>query len=182
MLQSQPRLHRVSLTQGEIWIARTVGLKRHELAVARGAKDRWVPPDPERVAVMGVGAEIALAKFMNRFWSGGIAFTPAEFSGADVGTKTQARWASRDDGDLGVRDHDNHPGHAYVLLTGGPEIFFIRGWMWDHEAKQDRFWRTNQPYPAWMVPQRCLRDPAQLRGEIVGRDGEPTVDEIGYAL
>jgi hypothetical protein len=93
-------------------------------------------------------AEIAVARWRNRYWSGSM-FTGD--SGSDVGD-CQVRWTGYTRGHLVVYTEDN-PAAPFVLVTGRSPSMNIIGWMPGVEARQDRFWREDVKCPSWWVPQ-----------------------------
>lgn len=144
----------VHLEWYEVSRAALVGVSRNVDAMRNGCRERlhgkvesW-----ERHVVGALG-ECAFAKGTNRYWSGSV----NTFKSADVGGNIQIRTRSQHHYDLIVRDGDSDE-DVFVLVTGGPADFIIRGWMPAAEAKQERFQQDYGGYgKAYFVPQSALR-------------------------
>lgn len=90
----------------------------------------------------------------------GIPFRETKLGDADLGDDIQVRGPLQHRHSLIVHDDEkDKDNHRFVLTTreiGTPE-FHIRGWLYGHECKQQRFWRTSTGRPAFFVPQRFIR-------------------------
>lgn len=105
------------------------------------------------IHVDGACGEIAVAKLRGRYFGGLV----NSFKAADLGNNVQVKTRSSHDYDLIVRRDDN-PDHIFVLVTGSPPQLFVRGWIYGHEAMQEKFLKTyGGREPAYFVPAKFLR-------------------------
>jgi hypothetical protein len=143
----------VSLEWFEVSRAALVGVSRNVEALRKGCKNRLPINDEWSIHVLGALGECAFAKATNRYWSGSV----NTFKGADVGANIQIRTRSHHHYDLIVRPGDKDD-DVYVLVTGGPTEFTLRGWMRCGDAKQPRYRANYGNYgEAYFVPQSCLQ-------------------------
>ena len=101
-------------------------------------------------------AEIAVARWRNRYWMG------SHFNGHDSGTDaggSQVRWTQHSSGHLIVYEEDDAE-KPFVFVTGRSPRMTIVGWIYGHEAKQDKYWREDVKCPSWWIPQNDLRQVA----------------------
>lgn len=144
----------VSLEWFEVSRAALVGVSRNVEALRKGLQQRLKGKDEswER-HVLGALGECAFAKATNRYWSGSV----NTFKAADVGRHIQVRTRSQHAFDLIVRD-DDHDDDVFVLVTGGPQEFVVRGWLKASDAKKEQFVSDYGGYgKAYFVPQSALR-------------------------
>lgn len=102
--------------------------------------------------IEGYCAELAVAKALGLYYSGG-----SGFKAADVGANIQVRWASKPNYRLIVRAADN-PAHIYILVTGEAPTYKLVGFMRGSEAQKPQYLDkpdNNRP-AAWFVPQSDL--------------------------
>lgn len=150
----------VTLTPREVAYAATAGIYRYMAAVRRQrpqmegqpARGRW---DTD---IEGCCAEMALAKCLDRYWSG------ASETG-DVG-RYEVRSSPYPDAHLIIleRDADDAP---FVLVTGNAPDFQVRGWILGRDAKRDHYYRGGAcgHKPAYWVPQSALEPISELLSE-----------------
>ena len=152
----------VSITRNEITAASHHGLERR---IANLVGDRHMDNRilPEKCMwdqdIESACAEMALAKFLNGFWTG-----LGSVGNADAGI-WESRWTFHvDRGGLIVypRDSDNK---RYVLLDGFAPDYRLIGWLWGHEAKQEKWWQEKMQY--WLVPRGELRDASMVRPQLM---------------
>ena len=108
---------------------------------------------------MSCGAEMAVAKYLNLYWSGAL----GDYKARDVGGMVEVRARSSMDWDLLVHpeDADDLP---FVLVVPQPPIFVIRGWMFARDAKQSQFWSDPaRGRAAFFVPVDKLRPMSELK-------------------
>lgn len=145
---------RCTLTTREFTFAAGVGVRRQIENLAKGRQDSYGadPANGWNLHVEGACAEAALAKALNRWWSGNL----GDLTAADVGP-IQVRSTWREQGRLPV-----HPGDpdddAFVLAIGSAPSFAFPGWIRGALAKQARYWcdPTGAGRPAYFVPQSDL--------------------------
>lgn len=102
---------------------------------------------------VGCCAELAMGKLVNRY----VIPTVGTFHEVpDYLEDLEIRATARLDGRLIVRDNDaNNRRYVFATATGQQVVF--HGWLYGHEAKQDRWLTDPNGYrPAWFVPQSAL--------------------------
>lgn len=145
----------VTLTPGECRSAAYVGVNRRLDSMAWGRPEvhgAVAGGDYWTVDVEAAAAELAVAKVLNVHWTG--LDGPDKDTGDVAGA--QVRHTRRMDGSLICHPRDDDA-DRFVLVIGAMPDFRIAGWMWGREAKDQRFWRTNVPRPAFFVPSGELR-------------------------
>ena len=110
-----------------------------------GEKDSW------GTDVESAGGECAVAWTYNLFWTPW-ARRPSEIV-ADVGTDVEVRWRSVPGWDMIA--HPKDPDHFRIVVVYGQlPVYELGGWLYGHEAKQERYW--GDPYktgrPAFWPP------------------------------
>jgi hypothetical protein len=104
------------------------------------------------IHVEGACGEIAVAKAVNRYFSGSY----NTFKGADLGENVQVRTRSSHDYELIIRGDDN-PNHIYVLVTGTAPTYCVRGWTIARDAmKPDYLANHGGRHEAYFVPPKAL--------------------------
>ena len=153
-------------TEGELHLAGSVGVLRMIYAIRTGRKRRPGINDEDAGPVqhiLGAIGEQALARYLGVFWSGTIGTVHAS---ADVGGCYQVRATERQSGKLIAHDDDKDEQPFVLARVLLPDVHLV-GWLWGHEAKQSKFWRTDVPYPAffaWPVRDiKTLPDEAAVR-------------------
>jgi len=99
--------------------------------------------------IEGVLKEQAVAKHLNRYWSG-----KGERGDVDV-DDVDVRSTEYRNGCLIIHKSDPDDRFFY-LVTGINGNYQIHGGMFAREAKQEEFWRSDLPRPAFFVPQKSL--------------------------
>lgn len=151
----------VSLEWFEVSRAALVGVSRNVEALRKGCRNRLPINEEWGIHILGACGECAFAKATGRYWSGSV----NTFKDADIGDNIQIRTRSQHHYDLIVRDADRDD-DVYVLVTGGPHDFVLRGWMRCKDAKQEKYRQNYGGYgDAYFVPQRALNpiDPLVCR-------------------
>lgn len=149
-------MYPVNLEEYEVSLGVFVGTKRNQEAIKLGKKDSFgfngSQEEGLNIHIEGACGEIALAKFMNWFYSGSV---NTYKDGGDVG-KIQVRTRSRDDYDLIVRKNDKDS-DIFVLVTGERPSYKIHGWIKAGDAKKEIFLKNyGRRSPAYFVPQEFL--------------------------
>lgn len=147
-------MDQITLSWGEIWTAAIVGCMRQisnlkdRLHHKYGANNAlsW------QMHIEGAMGEAAVAKLLDRWWSGAL----GDRTAADVG-ELQVRTTSRRTGRLIV-----HPGERdldiFILVICDPPRFMVPGWIYGSDAKSELFWTDPQGgRPAYFVPQNRLK-------------------------
>jgi hypothetical protein len=163
----------VDLADAELQWAADVSKVRHDDSVAKGYEQKHGCSESEGVVdYIGACGELAFCKAMGLYWEARI----GNFKEADVGVDIQVRtapsklkFAPHNFGRLIVRPADTLA-HRFVLVTGNPPHFFVKGWILGENAQRDEWWCENvadRP-PAWFVPWRALnRELESLIGCVV---------------
>lgn len=144
----------VTLTPEEMFHAGISGLAIHVNAVCNGRKPVNGQPGWRSIGdnLDGAWAEAAVAKFSNVYWSG----TWKNFTAVpDVG-RVDVRYTRYDNGKLLLQQEDAADA-LYVLVTGVPPVFTIRGACLGRDGKRPEFWDATKPRPCFAVPQASLR-------------------------
>jgi hypothetical protein len=156
---------RVVLTPPEMTLALLVGGFRQVTNLRDGRRDRY-GASPERgwqCHIEGAAGELAVAKWLNLYWSGQL----GRLWAPDVG-RLEVRTRSRDDYELLV--HPDDPAAAvFVLVVGRMPTFRLVGWIRGAEATRRGRW--DDPAggrPAYFVPQAALAPLATLRRGMAG--------------
>jgi hypothetical protein len=114
--------------------------------VTRAGKDEWT------AHILGALGEMAFCKGTGRYWAG----TVNTFKDADAGNRIQVRTRADHDHEMIVRERDADA-DVFVLVSGGPSEFIIRGWMLGEEAKQAEYKKNYGGYgAAYFVPANDL--------------------------
>jgi hypothetical protein len=143
----------VELTEYELQMGASVGVRRHIEALAKGLPDKhgfdevgW------NIHVEGALGELAVGKAIGRFWNG----SSGTFKqGGDLGL-VQVRTRSKHHYDLIVRDADRDE-DVFILCTGTAPKYCVWGWTYGADAKKPEFAQTYGGRPvAFFVPKANL--------------------------
>lgn len=147
---------KVRLTWPEVSYGAKIGVDRQLANVRQGNHDgHRFKGDPFDIHIQGSLAELAWAKAHKKYWEPFVS-DPKTLPG-DVG-HVQIRSTTRRNGCLIVHESDPDTAPFYLVVADLPD-FTIAGWVYGHEAKDRRFWRTDTGRPAFFVPQEHLRPP-----------------------
>ena len=167
---ARPALHLVDagavsvrLTWAECEAAILAGGHRRLRRLRKGTADahRWgySGEDNWTAHVEGVGAELAVAKVLDRYWFDDHA---PDYEG-DVGTGIQVRHTTRADGRL-ILHREDDSAQDFWLVRGQMPTFEVVGWISGGDGKQERFWTDpGTGRPAYFIPTDALRSPAEAR-------------------
>lgn len=150
----------VRLTWYELFLASSIGLKRHIEALQQNRHDRHgFKGDGWGIHIEGAAGEMAAAKTLNRYYSGSVNTFQ---DGGDVGS-LQVRTRSEASYDLIVRDGDKDE-DIFVLVVGVAPEFEVIGWIKGCDAKRPEWRQTHGRRPAaYFVPQSALRPMEELQ-------------------
>jgi hypothetical protein len=145
----------ILLTEAELRYAAYTGIDRQVSALSHRRSDQFRPRDYWSTHILACMAELAVAKWRGRYWSG---FADAGFhSDSDVG-KGEVRSSGNYDSDLILRPRDREKGDApFVLVVTDPPEMHLVGWAYGREAMVEEFWRATPAPAAWFMPQDRLR-------------------------
>jgi hypothetical protein len=145
----------VSLTGDEVRWAVDVGAERNMRSWERGGENQH-GLDPEdgmdlSYAVEGSCAELAYAIWRGVPWEAHVdTFKKPDVDGYQVRRAPHKL-------KMIVRPKDSVD-EQYALVTGGAPEFWVRGWLWGREARQDEYLMAPNGRPkAWFVPASDLR-------------------------
>jgi hypothetical protein len=150
----------VTLTKEELYLASMIGSRRRIECMFHGSKAHFETSDEWTGNIEPCCAEIAVSRFLNKYWTGGAFCGPD--SKDDVDGK-EVRLTKYDSGKLLIYPEDN-PDARYVLVTGLAPKYYIRGWILGREAiskgKNHEWWiePKSKLRESWWVPQKYLRD------------------------
>lgn len=107
--------------------------------------------------IEGACGELAVAKCLNKFWSGQI----GDIKAGDVGD-VEVRTTVADNNRLII--HPGDPDHRpFILVIGKPRTYRIAGWIMGRDGKRPEYWTDPKTgRPAFFVPQAALRPIAEL--------------------
>lgn len=146
----------------ELGRTRQARVERHKMRGSNGAPD-WGPKALER-HIFGARGECAAFLWLRPIKWRDRAGLPDFDDFIDVKTVHRTGWRV-------IVGRDSPDEWAYLLISAEHHPrYIIEGWIWGREAKQDRFW--DDPVggrAAFFVPNRELRDPAELKAELERR-------------
>jgi len=142
---------------GLVGMNRRIESLRDHRQAGHGLRD---DDDPWTKDIEGAAGELAVAKAIDRFYSGSI---NTFREGGDVG-RLQVRTARNESDRLIIRPADRDD-DLFVFVIGRIPVFEVVGWIYGREGKRSRylFNRDHNRPPAYFVPQidlRSLDDPA----------------------
>lgn len=144
----------VRLTPHELFMAANVGLRRQVSSLVAGRQDRHGlnPDDGWRVHIEGACGELAVAKFLGKYWDGSV----DTFRSLPDLDNVEIRTRSKHYYELLIRTDDD-PDKVYILVTGTAPNYRVRGWMKGRDAQRDE-WLQNHGgrEAAWFVPPEHL--------------------------
>jgi hypothetical protein len=145
----------VVLNEHELDLAGGVGVRRQVSALAAGRKDRhgMKPEDGWKVHVEGACGELAVAKYLGKYWDGSVdTFRRLP----DLGN-VEIRTRSKHYYELIIR-RDDDPEKFYVLVTGIAPRYRVRGWIKGADARNSDWLRSHgNREEAWFVPTSQLQ-------------------------
>ena len=153
---TRPRSHLVKLTPHEQFLAHTVGHQRQLSALLHKRPEPYGAPDadPWENHAHAAGAEIAVARHLDRFWTP-LAERPSELPG-DIGNGIQVRYTKHERGRLILHERDRDE-HWFVLVRGTFPEFSIVGGIQGRGGKRREWWTDpGTGRPAFFVPDDAL--------------------------
>jgi len=128
----------VTLTPGEMLMGANVGVMRNLNAIVKGYEDKHGFEEEEQweVNIVAAQAEVAVAKYLNLYWSGATSFA------ADVGGLVEVRSVAAEYKRLLVykTSADEKPFVSVWRIDKKKMDFDLRGWMYGKDAKVDKYW------------------------------------------
>jgi hypothetical protein len=153
----------IQLSMSEIHIASIVGIQR-SLDALRNNRDGRYGCDRAPgfdLDIIGCLGELALAKYLDRFWNGAF----GDFKAKDVAQRFQVRASSYTGPNAGLilhpDDSDNQP---FVKAIVRLPTVSLMGWLNGFDGKQKQFWSELQPgRPCFLIPHQQLQPMEKLR-------------------
>ena len=143
----------IQLSEEEVLIGALAGSNRRIRNHFKGRVDKHGGNDnglgPWQRDIEGALGEMALAKFLEVYWSGEEGWKAWDVLGYEVRT-TNLNW-----GGLLMHD-DDHDDRRYMLVTGELGTYEIRGWLIGKECKQEHLWDERMPTPCYRIRQSLL--------------------------
>jgi len=143
----------ITLTWAEVLLAAQVGCMRNVQCLENEWHDRSGDPTNTWTRnIEGTCGEMAVAKWLNVYWSGNVGdLNAADVGDLEVKTNTSRRWD-----DLMIQ-RENRTDRNYVSVLSFLPRFKICGWITGAEGKQDKYWREGKPgQPCYFVPRSDL--------------------------
>ena len=143
----------VKLTPAEVLQGAQAGIMRQTKNIRRKLKHRYgaSAENDWQMHVEGCLGEMAVAKYLDRFWHGAVGIPHH----GDIGS-IEVRTSNHETARLIVHDRDLSDS-VFILVTGLNGLYNIRGWIKGKEAKQRRFWSDPAGgRPAYFVPKSEL--------------------------
>jgi hypothetical protein len=144
----------IALTREEMLIAAIAGVTRRIESTYSNRKDSAGYSDANGwdVDIEGAAAEMALSKYLKRYWGGDC----NTFKKNDV-SDLQVRSTALQNGSLIIRPEDKETDY-FVLVVGRAPQFRVAGYISGKDARKDEWWRSPNGRPgAWFVPQDKLK-------------------------
>lgn len=126
--------------------------------------------------IQGAAAEAAVAKYLNRWWSGAL----NNLGAADVGQHLQVRSTQHEKGCL-ILHRPDPDDHYFILAVGRAPTFRLAGWIRAAAGKDESFWRDPKGgRPAFFVPQSALERMKRqgARGASPQKERAPTAPTV----
>ena len=154
------RTAEIEISPAEMRMAAEMGISRQISNLAQGRPDAhgcalnvgW------QVHIEGCCGELAVAKYLDRYWNGNFEDLKAD----DVGPY-QVRTADNHNKRLILHDRDPDD-RIFILITGLAPKYIIQGWVRAEDGKKKEFWAdpSRQNRPAYFVPLDCLNPISDL--------------------
>lgn len=152
----------IRLTEAEMYLAGQVASMRQMAAMRKGYTHRWGDVNRGWINnLLGCFGELAVAKYLDRYWH----CTVGKIDGVDVGGH-EVRYNSYGDKSL-LRIYDqDKPDKKYILVTGEPPEFHLRGWLFGSDGMlpeyKDTPLNTTAGKECFWVPMENLKPMSDL--------------------
>jgi hypothetical protein len=154
----------VRLTYGQLSMAAHVAVMRNASNILKEIAPKHGASNAEGSWEMNINsccAELAVARYTNRFWCG----TFNNFKARDVGGLVDVRSRSREDYDL-ILYRDDPDDVPFVHVWSHSPDFTLWGWMFASDGKKEEYWSdpSGKNRPNFFVPRRAqlLRPMSEL--------------------
>lgn len=142
----------VVLSEQELRLAAQCGVERRLSAMGkkRQGAHGFDRDDFWGIDIEGLAAEMAVAKALRVYYSPVVGHLDTDEG--DVLPGVQVRSSKHPNAHLLIHESD-HDDHRFILVTGACGDYYIAGWTWGRDGKQQRFWREYKGRSAFWVPQ-----------------------------
>lgn len=136
----------VTLTETEVMFAGFIASARHAQNVVVGRRETYGAAgnsiEPHFIGALG---ECAVAKHLDRFWSGSL----GDLKASDVG-RIQVRASTHKNPSLILHDRDNDD-DVFILVSITGHTATLHGWLYARDGKRPEYWQTFTGRPAYFV-------------------------------
>lgn len=158
----------IILTWAEVLVAAQIGAMRNvqSLKAGRSGGNGVGRENTWTLNIEGACGEMALAKHLNKYWSGAIGDLKAD----DVGTLQVKTNTSRKYDDLILRKSDRANRYYVSALSFIDEVprFLLTGWVYGADAMVPEHWRDGTPgRTAFFFPRKLLNPMATLPDKVI---------------
>ncbi len=126
---------------------------RHVGHLIRGTRGRYGAKDGPGAwekSILGLCAEMAVARYTNLFWCGTVTDTKAP----DVGDLIEVRSITNRDHSLLLHKEDRDDFPFVLVYNNPPNKFELLGWLFARDGKLKKYWQHNgDGDPCFYVPQ-----------------------------
>lgn len=150
---ARPKAIYVKLKPAELLNAAMIGVQRNIVNVRKGRPGVYGIQNGYdwQAHIDGAIAEYIVARQLGVFWNGDVRALGAP--DVDAGLSVEVRSTHSRNNRLIIHPED-HDGVAYVLVAGHSGEYWIQGWAYAEDCKQDKYWKdpTEQDRYAFFVP------------------------------
>lgn len=154
----------IQLTWPEMMTAYHVASQRRIMNMKKGLAGRYGAPEKdgsEELDIISTRGEMAVAKFLNLYWSGSV----GDYGAVDVGGLVEVRTRTKDWHSLIIHPEDRDWAPYVLVDSSMTPQFRIVGWIYGCDGKQEKYWsdpaKANRH--AYFVTQEDLRDVSELK-------------------
>jgi hypothetical protein len=162
---------KLTLTWTELSFAMQTGVRARLDCIRRDARPRYGAAEGEagfELGMFSAPGEMAVAKYLNLYWSGANGIYGAVDVGGERGVEVRTR--SKHRYELPLHD-DDEDSFAHVLVTcEDPRELWLVGWIYGRDGKLQKYWKDpagGGVTAAYFIPHCDLRPIAELK-EIIG--------------
>lgn len=152
---------RIKLNYHELVLASGVAVARRAAnCINERRATHGAPNGPWERDLFGCQAELAVAKYLNLFWSG----TVGDFGAPDVGGVVEVRTV-QDPARRLILHPDDRDDAPFVSVVADAPHFLLRGWIMGKAGKRMEWWSdpTNNGRAAFFVPTAALHPMPNLQ-------------------
>ncbi len=158
----------VKLSYAEMLLAVQIAGQQQVQNFKQGRKARYGAANDFGSAVglclTGVLGEMAVAKALNKFWTGNVGQHGTTDVGGDNGVEVRTRTEKGRNLILHPKDDDNKK--FVVAVTQDAPNILLTGWCTGKSGKKEEYWQTFTGRPCYFVPDEALQPMETLVGEV----------------